>query len=146
MGSSPICIDANLIIRLVVDVNDLLIQNQWQQWAEQKQQIVAPSLLWYEVTNALYQYHKHGILDDVTLKDAHQTVLSLPVQLFGEALLHQQALALTQQFTLPATYDAHYLALADRLNAEFWTSDRKLITAVSPIFPRIHLWPPAPPQ
>lgn len=144
MGNSPICIDANLVIRLVVDVKDPAIQNQWQQWAAQKQQLVAPSLLWYEVTNALYQYRRHTILDDFTLKEAQETVLSLPVQIFGDAILHQQALVLTQQYALSATYDAHYLALADRFNAEFWTTDRKLVTAVSPHFPRIHLWSPSP--
>jgi predicted nucleic acid-binding protein len=40
---------------------------------------------------------------------------------------------------LPAIYDAHYLALAHRLNAEFWTADRRLFQAVQGRIPKIHL-------
>lgn len=46
---------------------------------------------------------------------------------------------LARQFNLPAAYDAHYLALAERLEAELWTLDRKLFNAVHPIFQRINL-------
>lgn len=38
-----------------------------------------------------------------------------------------------------ATYDAHYLALADQLGAEFWTTDRKLVRAVQPSLPWVRL-------
>jgi len=35
-------------------------------------------------------------------------------------------LDLAARFSLPAIYDAHYLALAERLGSEFWTADRRL--------------------
>lgn len=140
MTNPPICLDANLVIRLVVDVHDNRIQGQWEQWATEQRQLLAPALLWYEVTNALYQYHKHNILVESMLGDALTTALLLPVQIIADANLHPRALALAQQFNLPATYDAHYLALAEQVKAEFWTTDKKLVTAVSPILPWIHLW------
>ena len=46
----------------------------------------------------------------------------LPIKLFGDADLHIQAVQLASRYGLLATYDAHYLALADHLEAELWTA------------------------
>ena len=35
--------------------------------------------------------------------------------------------------------DAHYLALAQRLGAEFWTADRRLVQAVQATLPWVNL-------
>lgn len=37
------------------------------------------------------------------------------------------ALDLAERLSLSATYDAHYLALAEWLGAEFWTADQRLV-------------------
>ncbi len=50
--------------------------------------------------------------------------------MYGDAELHQQAFDIAQRYALPATYDAHYLALAKRFNIELWTSDKHLFNAV----------------
>ena len=39
-------------------------------------------------------------------------------------------LELASQFKLPARYDAHYLALAEREQCEFWTADERLYNSV----------------
>lgn len=36
------------------------------------------------------------------------------------------AFELVNQFNLPASYDAHYLALAQHLNCDFYTGDKRL--------------------
>jgi predicted nucleic acid-binding protein len=55
------------------------------------------------------------------------------------AELHERALSLAQRFALPAAYDAHYMALAEHLDGELWTSDRRLIQAVGAEMPQVHL-------
>ena len=40
------------------------------------------------------------------------------------------AMELAHRFDLPATYDAHYLALALRENCEYWTADTRLWNSV----------------
>ncbi len=40
------------------------------------------------------------------------------------------AIEFAHDFDLPATYDAHYLALAQRENCEYWTADTRLWNAV----------------
>ncbi len=56
--------------------------------------------------------------------------MNLGLRFSGDAELHRQALKIAQRYNLPATYDAHYLALAERLGIEFWTADRRLFNAV----------------
>jgi predicted nucleic acid-binding protein len=38
--------------------------------------------------------------------------------------------SLATRFNRPATYDAHYLALAEMMDCEFWTADERLFNAV----------------
>jgi len=53
--------------------------------------------------------------------------------------LHRRALQLAEALSLPAAYDAHYLALAERVGAEFWTTDRRLANKVREALPWVHL-------
>ena len=70
---------------------------------------------------------------------ALQAALSLPLHLHQDAGLHRRALDLAERFDLPAAYDGHYLALAERLDAEFWTADRRLAQAVQEEMPWVRL-------
>ena len=45
-------------------------------------------------------------------------------------LVSQTDIAAT--YHLPATYDAHYLALAEHLGVELWTADTRLVNALLP--------------
>jgi predicted nucleic acid-binding protein len=49
--------------------------------------------------------------------------------------LHHQALVLADALGLSATYDAHYLALAEHLGCELWTDDERLIRQVTNSLP-----------
>jgi predicted nucleic acid-binding protein len=64
--------------------------------------------------------------------------LRLRLILFGNAELHRRALAWAGKVRLPATYDAHYLALADLFCAELWTDDRQLAQAASTAVSWVH--------
>ena len=129
-SSSTICVDANIIIRLTLKLDDEVIKRLWASWMSQEYRLVAPTLLFYEVANGLYRQEKRELLSSGFIRDALDFALNLPVQLIGDATLHQRAHALAAQYNLPATYDAHYLALAERLDIELWTTDAKLFNAV----------------
>ena len=128
--SSTICVDANVIIRLIVVPTDTALQNHWEEWMLSETSIVAPSLLYYEIVNGFHQYVKQGKLDAQTHKSAMETAFSFDIKLVWDANLHRRAAELAQSFNLPATYDAHYLALAERLDIELWTTDAKLFNTV----------------
>lgn len=130
MSNSWICVDAGLVIRLVADPADVTVHQLWEGWSAESQPIGAPTLLFYEVTNALHQYQRHGLLTGESARLAQAAALDLPIELFGSIGLHRRALELAQSLSLPATYDPHYLAVAEDLQAELWTADRRLLRAV----------------
>lgn len=129
-NSSTVCLDASVIIRLMLIPDDGAIQELWNSWHTQGYRLVAPTLLYHEITNALYQQEKNELLSAEFIGDALDFALSLPIQLVGDVALHQRARELAVQYKLPATYDAHYLALAERLNVELWTADARLFNTV----------------
>jgi predicted nucleic acid-binding protein len=87
-------------------------------------------LLYYEVTNGLYRYLKARIFSLETVEKTLHAALALPIELVGEADLHQRAKDLATNYNLPAAYDAHYLALAERFEVDLWTADARLFNAV----------------
>ncbi len=136
MPGSPVCMDASFLIRLLEssEHHDIPVQ-LWATWHEAGRLVAAPALLYYEVTNALRRYVIHGVLlpqEAVRLLDI---ALRFEIAIYEDADLHRRALKLAEALSLPATCDAHYLALAERLNAEFWTADRRLAQAAQKALP-----------
>ena len=139
MNSSWVCVDANLVMRLVADPADEPIHYLWERWDSERRQLAAPTLLYYEVANALYRYHKLGYLSAFSVQLAFSAALALPLELHGEPDLHWRALDLAEKFSLRAAHDAHYLALAELLEGEFWTADGRLARTVQSSLPWVHL-------
>ena len=133
------CVDANLVIRLVANPKDVTIQSLWKEWDATQVHLVAPTLLFYEVTNALYQYQKASIMSAIAAQKSLRAALALSIHLYSEPLLHKQALDFATRFSLKATYDSHYLALAEHLGVDFWTADRRLVRAVQSKLDWVHL-------
>jgi len=115
------------------------IRGLWERWQKEGQQLVAPVLLRYEVTNALYRYQKAGMISGDATMEALNAAFALPIQFYNDLELHKSALAMAGHFGLPAAYDAHYLALAERLGAIFITTDRRLVNAVQSALPWVQL-------
>jgi len=131
-NSSTICIDASVILRVVLLPDNTSIQNLWQSWVSKETQLVAPTLLFYEVTNALYQQQKNKAISPETIWKTLELSLELPITLVNEANLHLKAREIAMQYNLSATYDAHYLALADWMKIDFYTADIKLVNSLKP--------------
>jgi predicted nucleic acid-binding protein len=136
MPSSTICVDASLVVRLVESgTYEAPVVVLWREWHETGRSVVAPTLLYYEISDAMRRYVVHGELLPHEATEALQAALGLDITLYGDAGLHRRALELADHHALPAAYDAHYLALAETLGAEFWTADRRLVSAVGPALP-----------
>ena len=138
MSSSWICVDANLVIHLLVDPEDEVVRSLWEQWDSEHQRIAAPTLLFYEVSNALYRYLRAGMMGLAAVRLALKAALALPITLHGDSTLHARATEIAEGFSLLAAYDAYYLALADILGGEFWTADLRLVNAVQADLPWVH--------
>lgn len=129
-NSSPVCCDANLVVRLVTRANDETIRPMWLQWRREGRSIVAPRLLRYEVVNAIHRLRLARKLDDVSAPAVLRAAVALPIQFSDDDNMHDHTLDLAYRLGLPASYDAHYLALAERLGVELWTADERLYNSV----------------
>ncbi len=140
MPNSPVCLDASFLLRLLLDGETASqADGLWEAWHREGRRLVAPTLLYYEVTNALHRYAAQGDLLPDEVETLLGLALRLDVELIGDAELHRRALQLARTLSLPTTDDAHYLALAERLDAEFWTADARLAQAVQDRLPRVHV-------
>lgn len=130
---STVVVDTSIVIKWVLDEPDSAIALALlRKWIGEGTVIRAPALLTYEVTNALYQRVRKGELSFDKAKQALTDVFSSELELnFSErSTLSMRAMELAHQHTLPATYDPHYLALAERENCEYWTADTRLWNGV----------------
>ncbi|MFQ6099728.1 MAG: type II toxin-antitoxin system VapC family toxin [Anaerolineae bacterium] len=78
---------------------------------------------WGEIVNRELIKPQEG---DAVLREALET----DVKLIYPDGLHRQAWEPATRFNCPTAYDAHYLALAEMFDCEFWTADRRLYNAV----------------
>ena len=102
--------------------------------------IVAPSLLTIEITNILRQRIRRD--REFSLERALRLLRDFeqfPIDIHDPPDLHRRALALADELDLPATYDAHYLALAETLACPLWTDDRRLQSAAAGRLPGVRL-------
>jgi predicted nucleic acid-binding protein len=137
--SSPLCVDASLVVRLLVHTPESeRVHDLWEDWQAAQRELVAPALLHYEVANALYRYERAGELRPDEVHQALDAGVRLPLRLVEDPALHAEAVILARRFELPAAYDAHYLAVAERLGAELWTADRRLAERLRGCTPVVH--------
>jgi predicted nucleic acid-binding protein len=95
-------------------------------WANDGTQLIAPCLILAEITNALYKRVKRGEMDSTTARHALHIVLNFGVEIREEPGLPGRVLELAHELKMSATYDAHYLVLAEEVGCDLWTGDRRL--------------------
>jgi predicted nucleic acid-binding protein len=131
-NSSTVCVDASIVLRYVLQPENAPVQKLWQSWVSDEISLVAPTLLFYEVTNGLYQQQRNQVLSAETIWQTLELSLELPITLVSEANLHLKAREVAMRYNLPATNDAHYLALAEWMKIDLWTADSRLINTLKP--------------
>lgn len=127
--SNVVVVDASIAIKWTINEPDsgtalALLAN----WTDSGIEVLAPALLAYEVTNALYRRVRKG---DLPVDDARRGLTEVIFKVvefdFPEnSDFNMRAMELGQQFGLPAAYDSHYLALAESKECELWTADTRL--------------------
>src|SRR5215211_6576784 len=130
-GRDLVCCDANLAVRYVTEPHAEAVRALGDEWLRTRTIVVAPSLLHYEVANAVHRICLKAGVDDIGALELHSDVMRLPIEIRHVPNQHQRALLLSRSHRLPAAYDAHYLALAESLGCAFYTSDSKLFRTVS---------------
>lgn len=129
MNEAYVVVDTSIAIKWAIKEEDshlaLMLLNEWN---DKEAVILAPTLLAYEATNALHKQIRKGTLpfEDAQLA-LNEIIFDIVSFTFSNnASLSIRAIQLAQQFNLPATYDAYYLALAESYNCELWTADTRM--------------------
>ncbi len=94
--------------------------------------LYAPELYLYEIINGIASAVRRQRLHEHAGREALLNLLSVSVALRTAPVDRTYHIAL--QYGLSA-YDSSYVALAEALQAEFWTADRELYEAVNPELP-----------
>lgn len=138
MPNSPVCVDASIVVAMITpEAQTALAQALWASFLNREHPVAAPRLFRYEVTSALRRKVVRRELDLDVARDALDLALRLKITFLDPPGLSEQAFELAERFARPATYDAHYLALAEQLQCAFWTGDERLYNAVHQGFPHI---------
>ena len=95
-------------------------------WANDETQLIAPCLILAEITNAIYKRVNRREMDLSIARQALHTVLEFGIEIREEPGLSERVLELAHALKMSTTYDAHYLALAEKYGCDLWTGDRRL--------------------
>lgn len=133
---SRVVVDTSLAVKWVLpephSAEALALLGDWQ--ARQTTPTV-PSWFGWEVANVLFQRIRAKI---ATLPDAQRAVRDLldavAVQDLDPAIA-LRGLELAHAFKQKASYDAHFLALAEHLGCELWTADERFWRETNPSLP-----------
>ncbi len=121
-------IDANATLGLFLRLPYSEKMDEWMQaWQLEDAHLLVPTLWEYECLTGL---RRAVTLKLISLQESKQMVTDLLAMEFQRVpptlVLHQSALLWAEKIGQSKVYDAQYLALSERLSAEFWTTDLRL--------------------
>jgi predicted nucleic acid-binding protein len=124
-------VDASVPLKLLLPEKESeALRRHWGEWLEQDTVIAAPFLLAYEVASVLRNKVFRGELPLEAGEAAFLAFQAQEVCLLHPEGIEEKAWGLAKQWNLPTAYDAAYLALAELMNYEFWTADRRFAASL----------------
>ena len=129
--SSGVIVDASIAIKWVLRENDSHnARSLLSEWIKEQVIVLVPTLFTYEVTNILYRKARQKEISLDSAKLGITKILSTGLEIAHseglDSFINIKAMELAESFNLPATYDAHYLALAESEGYDLWTADTRL--------------------
>lgn len=114
-------VDASAVVHALIGtggdaISDLIIAGE----------PVAPYVVDLEVVRGLLRAVRGGTLDEVRAREALADFSSFPIERYSHEIVLGRIWELRQNIT---TYDAAYVALAERLDVPLLTRDRRLANA-----------------
>lgn len=108
-----------------------------RQFQSQRTELHAPTLMRYEILSVVRKavYLRRATPEEASV--AMDTAFSYPVTLHFDDALLRRGFELAGVLAQPRAYDTQYLALAERLQCEFWTTDERLFNSARSAFPLI---------
>ncbi|CAN5254264.1 hypothetical protein BH18ACT4_BH18ACT4_09190 [soil metagenome] len=89
-------------------------------------ELVAPALLWSEVTSVLNEMRWRQEISEPLARAAFDRLLDAPISRRASAELYRRASTIAAELGWAKTYDAEYVALAQELGTTLITRDERL--------------------
>lgn len=126
-----VVIDSSLLIALISgDERSPEVHRRFLEWIEAGMDLHAPVLLWYEVVSGVAQLAYDRKIPAASMKDLLSGLEDLPV--ISHLLVDRaRPVEIAIRLRTRKAYDAAYLALAEHLQAELWTLDKRLFNNAS---------------
>ena len=138
-----VVIDANVLFKVVIrEEFSERAQALYAATLSAGRPIFAPPHWAAELTQALYRLIRRRLITAEESDQALGQFLRFPIQTIGTPELYQRAFLFARTHTV-STYDSLYVVLAQMLDTELWTDDRRLINSVEGVAPWVSL-PPCP--
>lgn len=129
--TTSLVIDAGFAYRLILPGDHReAFREKMTAWQQAGIELYAPSLWVYKLTSAFSKAVHFGALTQPQGHEALQLAMLLGVRLVvpDEDMTHR-AWLWTQTLKRAAAYDSFYLALAQTMDTQFWTTDKRLYNA-----------------
>jgi predicted nucleic acid-binding protein len=101
--------------------------------------LLVPPHFFSEVTSALYQRTRsRELARHLTEDEVHETLTGFSrfhVQTAEPESLYERAFLFARDNRLPSLYDSIYIVLAQLMDVQLWTADRRLFSTASPVAP-----------
>ena len=125
---TPLVIDANICLYTLAPLPEhAQAKKLMASLLHYKRPWYAPTLWRVEVLSGLRKFVVSGLMTKTEMGEAVARFWEWPVQVIAEDLeLLERAVRWSERIEQRVIYDSVYLALADRMNADFWTADRRL--------------------
>lgn len=139
--AQKIVVDANLCVSLIVPLGySQAAAEKWIAWEADRASLYAPLLWEYEVVSAIRKAVFATWLNSSEAENALQRLFNLGIAVIPpDSELHRSALQWSDRIGQPVAYDGQYIALAEALQAELWTADKRLSKALSSLnLPWLH--------
>lgn len=120
--------DANLLAALVVPTEcSAAAEARVAAWIDEGSEVYSPALWWYEAASAVRKHVRAREIAEDEAAALVRTLTALPIHTVPpDPDLLAAATDWAARLDQPVIYDASYLALADRLQTDLWTADRRL--------------------
>lgn len=130
-----VCVDASLVVKwLLPEEGSQEALSLYEDWKKKGVALIAPSLIDYEVANAIRQKVRRGLLRPERLYSVIDFYGRTGLLLFHLTGLVDQAVSLSASLDQATVYDVAYLLTAKQQGADFVTADEAFCRQVQPLY------------
>jgi predicted nucleic acid-binding protein len=127
-GEVKVVVDANLVAALFLPLPySVQAMEKMNIWEEDQVELLAPSLLEYEIGCVLRKASSMSMMDEEIALLTIKRFYALNIECLPPNLeTHRLAFTWAARIGQSKAYDGYYLAVAELNQAEFWTADHRL--------------------